>query len=103
MFKLEINGKEYTLEVTRRSIKKAEELGISLDKTGFGMTYDIFYIAISKHHPELSLEQAYDLYDTVIDSGEYDPKQILDLIAQQLESVLAKLDNPKAKKKLKNA
>ncbi len=102
MFTLEINNKEYTLEVNRRSVKRAEDLGVTLGSTGFGATYDLFFMALLKHHPKMSVEKAYDLYDEMIDEGEYNPSEVLELIGKQLEEVFSKLDNPNAKKKLLN-
>ncbi len=100
MFKLEIENKEYTFEVHRRSIKKAEENGITLGGTGFGATYDMFYIGLVKHQPKISVNKAYDLYDALVDEGEYNPSEVMELIAKEFEDAFKKLDNPNPKKKI---
>ncbi len=104
MFKLEINDKEYLIEVTRRSIRNAEKMNVELklgaEGNEFGLSYDMFYIALLKHHPAVTMEEACDLMDELIDSGDYNMSEVFELIGKQFEEVMSKLDNPNPKKKI---
>ncbi len=102
MITLEIKNREYKLDIVRRSVKKAEDLGVVIKSAGFGATYDLFYIALLKEQPKITLDKAYELFDLLIDEGEYNPSEVLDILGKQLEEAFSKIDNPNAKKKLLN-
>ena len=60
------NGKDYTLEFSRDSVKFAEQRGFRLqDVDSFPMTKlpEFFWYAFRMHHPSVSLGQAEKLFE----------------------------------------
>ena len=65
---LKVDGKEYTLEFSRESVKFAESRGFDLDDLSrFPMTktYEFFYYAFRMHHKGLPRDKT----DAIIDDG----------------------------------
>ncbi|QIK69952.1 hypothetical protein G7062_06470 [Erysipelothrix sp. HDW6C] len=65
--KIEINGEEYTFELNRRQIIKAEEVyGVSLvdmQSRVISQSYKLWCAGLDMHHSNISIEKRMDLYD----------------------------------------
>ncbi len=82
---IEIDGKEYTLCLTRKAIKLAEKSGLTLD--GFEKrpinTIDLLWRAsLLKNHPEINEDKAEDLYEKF---EEQHPEKVSEVIKALIE------------------
>lgn len=61
-----LHNKEFTLDFSRKSVARAEDFGLHVDDMDAkvaNMTIKIFYFAFFMHHPEVTFEDAEDIFD----------------------------------------
>lgn len=86
------NGKEYTLEFNRDSIKFAEGRGFKLeDVDAYPMTKipEFFWYAFRMHHPSFSLNQAEKMLDSIGGMSEALGRRLGELWAVPFETLNA--------------
>lgn len=84
------NGRDYTLEFNRDTIKFAEQRGFKIeDVDAFPMTKlpEFFWYAFRMHHPSFSLNQAEKLMDRMGGIGEAMGKRLGELWAVPFEAL----------------
>lgn len=63
-----LDGREYTLEFDKKSVKFADSRGFALDDVDrypMSKMYELFWYAFRMHHPSVSLEKAERIFDGI--------------------------------------
>lgn len=96
------NGKDYTLEFTRDSVRYAESRGFRIDEFEEKVltnTENLFYFAFKAHHPEVTTEEAYKiLYD---EFGGLSSDEVRNLVEDYVETYTALINEESPKKSRK--
>jgi len=82
----EINGKTYTFQMTRKSLRQAERAGLRMSAVGdtpMDSTYFLWYAALSGAQP-MQITKADDLLDTYLESADC-PESFTDIFSSLLE------------------
>lgn len=96
-----IDEQQYTLEFTRAAYAEMERAGFRLDNVDampLTSTYFLFWGALRKNHPTVTLDRASRLFDTLIDEG-YELSDILGALVELMNEVFT--SSAKTKKKVK--
>lgn len=88
-----INGKDYELKMTRKSIRRAEKEGMRLSELGdtpVGALYALWYAAIAGKQP-MTVNKSDDLLDEYLDGEDCEEKasDLLAVLVEEYGSVLA--------------
>ena len=87
------NGREYTLEYSRKSVVKAEQAGLDvnqLESKSMTMIPLLFWGAFLMHHPHMTQEQTDKiLFDGLCGLGKDEMERLGDLYAEPLKSLFA--------------
>ncbi len=63
-----VDGREYTLEFDKKSVRFADARGFALedvDRYPMSKMYELFWYAFRMHHPSVSLEKAERIFDGI--------------------------------------
>ena len=86
-------GREYTLEFNRKTVKKAEQAGLDINEIGsksMTMVSLLFWSAFLMHHPHMTQEQTDKiLFDGLCGLGKDEMERLGDLYAEPLKSLFA--------------
>lgn len=93
------NGREYTLEFTRRSVSKAEAAGLDvnkLDSASMTMIPKLFWAAFLAHHPQMTQDQTDKiLFEGLGGLNEEEMSYLGKLYAAPFNSLVANEQNPR--------
>lgn len=91
------SGREYTLEFNRKSIVKAEQSGLDVNKfesSSMTMIPTMFWAAFQWHHPHMTKEQTDEiLFDKLGGLSEKEMEHLAKLYAEPFQTLIAKGDN----------
>jgi len=88
MIKLNVQDKEYTLRLTSRALRDLEtrekqsiiKLFTTIeDNSVIEPFIKIIHASLQKYHPEVKLDDVYDLYDDLVEFEEYDLNKLQEL------------------------
>lgn len=101
IFNLEIGGKEYTIEFTRESLKKADQIGVMSSNIGvLESITKVFYVGLLKHHEGITLKATNKIFDTMLDEGEYSLEDFNDTVVEEFTKLTSLVFTRKGKKKI---
>lgn len=99
--KVDIEGKDYLLELDRSSIRWGEKIGFDLNKftsEPITQTQLIWAMGLHKHHPSLPLDKLFKLFDDY-DKEEGDFEPIYKFLTEQYQSFILATQESSEKKK----
>lgn len=70
VFDIEIGGKTYTIEFSRKAIKEADEAGIKGMESTIKLLETILYVGLKKHKPDITPNLAKKILESAIGSGD---------------------------------
>ena len=88
------NGREYTLEFSRKSVSRAEQAGLDVNKfesSSMTMIPLLFWGAFLMHHPQMTREQTYKiLFDGLGGLNEEEMAYLAKLYAEPFQTLIAR-------------
>lgn len=91
------SGREYTLEFNRKSVVKAEQAGLDVNKfesSSMTMIPTMFWAAFQMHHPHMTKEQTDKiLFDGLGGLSEKEMEHLAKLYAEPFQTLIARDDS----------
>lgn len=91
------SGREYTLEFNRKSVVKAEQAGLDVNKfesSSMTMIPTMFWAAFQMHHPHMTKEQTDKiLFDGLGGLSENEMEHLAKLYAEPFQTLIARGDS----------
>lgn len=92
-----LDGREYTLEFDKKSVKFADARGFALedvDRYPMSKMYELFWYSFRKNHPSVSLEKAERIFDGIGQLPEGFMQRLSALYMKPFEGFTEESENP---------